>query len=197
MKINDFTDPNSTRLPLILPVKLIVIHHCSLAGRGLDVPNPIADAGLTGANLSAMFELRRGPEPVGLGTAGCRPYHALIRQDGQIDQCLSLGRRGAHALAYNCNTLAVATAGENGLTSAQRVALVEVLADWLFYAEGAPVFGHSSLLDGTTPGHPICPHPTTNVSALTAEALALQTKSVCAANPEQRNQALRARGWVI
>ncbi len=197
MRLNDCTDPRSTRLGLIMPIKLIVVHHCSLSRQGLDVPNPIPDAYLTGLSLSRMFEARPAAEPNGLGTGGCRPYHALIRVDGQVDQCLSLARRGAHALAYNVSSLAVATAGEGGLTVAQSAALVELLADWLMYAEGVPVVGHSALPDGTTPGHPVCPHPSTDLAKLAGAAISFAGPASCAMTPDQRTQAIRERGWII
>jgi len=196
MKPNNCTDPDSTRAALVMPIKMIVVHHCSLSTKGLDVPNPIPDSALTGSNLSKMFEERNLAEPLGLGTSGCRPYHALIRVDGQVDQCISLMRRGAHALAYNCNTLAVATAGEHGLTDAQRGALIGVLSDWLQYTEGVSVVGHTSLADATKFGHPVCPHPTTDVGALTVQALSL-TKASCGINQEERAAAMTVRGWII
>jgi hypothetical protein len=196
MRVNDCTDPLTTRAALVLPIKLIVVHHCSLATAGSDNPQPISDELLTGANLATTFERMAQPEPRGLGTGGCRPYHALIRVDGQVDQCISLARRGAHALAYNVNTLAVATVGEHGVNEAQRRSLVEVLADWIIYAEGCPVVGHTSLADGTTPGHPVCPHPTTDLVAIVNEALDL-TRPMCKLTLDQRAQAVRAGGWVV
>ena len=192
MKIVDCTDPRSSRLPLLLPVREIFLHHCSLSTPGADNPRPIADEDLTGANLSAEFERNSL-----LGTGQCRPYHVLICTDGTVDQCIRLSLRGAHALAHNVSSIAVATAGEHGLTPAQRAVLPEVLADMLLLSDGAPIRGHTAVPDATRPGHPVCPHPSTDVAAITAEALALLTVAACYRDHAARETAVRARGWQV
>jgi len=191
MKINNFTDPRAVQLPLVLPITHIFIHHCSLSKPGSDNPRPIADADLTGLNLSLGFERNAA-----LGTGCMRPYHVLIRQSGEVDQCLQLTRRGSHGMIYNPTTLAVCTAGEQGLTAVQRAILPEVLADLLFFAEGVPIVGHTSMPAATKPGHMTCPHPTTNVAEIAAEALALQ-KAICNFDQHARETVIRFRGWQV
>jgi len=190
--INNFTDPRAIQLPLVQPLTHIFLHHCSLAVAGADNPRPIADADVTGLNLSQEFERNRE-----LGTGCIRPYHIVIRQDGTVDQCLRLTLRGSHGIIYNPTTLAVVTAGEKGLTPEQRSAIPEVLADLLLYSEGVPVVGHTSMPAATKPGHPVCPHPTTDVAGLAAEAAALLTVAQCSLTPAQRADAMRARGWTV
>ena len=187
MRLTDCTDHKSSRLPLVQPIKLIVVHHCSLKTLGFP------DDELTGEKLNRQFETLRT-----LGTEGCRPYHAVIRRDGTVDQCISLRLRGAHALAYNSNTLAVTTAGEDGLNAEQRQALIELLADWLMLTEGVSVSGHTALgAEATRPGHPICPHPTTNVGELTKWALVYHGPAVCSGTLEQRQDLMRGKGWML
>jgi hypothetical protein len=186
------TDPRAAQLPLILPITHIFLHHCSLAKAGADNPRPIPDALLTGLNLSLEFERNRA-----LGTGCMRPYHVLIRQDGTVDQCLKLMLRGSHGIIYNSTTLAVVTAGEAGLTPEQRAVLPAVLADMLLLTDGSPIVGHTSMPAATRPGHPICPHPTTDVQALTNEAMSLVTNPQCVLTFDQRAQALRLRGWAV
>lgn len=187
MMLHDVTDRQSTRLPLVHPLFAIVVHHCSL--KTIGYPDEVLD----GAALARAFELRQD-----LGTGLCRPYHAVIRRDGTVDQCIALSRRGAHALTYNVNTLAVATVGEDGLNAEQRQALIEVLADWLMLTEGIEVSGHTALgPNATRPGHPQCPHITTNVAELTKWALAFHGPEICQGTESQRMDAIRRRGWVI
>jgi hypothetical protein len=181
------TDPASTRAALIQPVQLIVLHHCSLKAIG------VHDEDLTGELLAQLFETRTD-----LGTGRCRPYHVGIRVDGTVDQLISLLRRGAHALAFNASSLAVVTFGESGLTTAQRNVLPDVLADLLLLTDGVPVRGHTALgPTATRPGHPICPHPTTDVRELELVALQRLTNPGCSLPYEKRQRILADRGWVF
>lgn len=187
-QVIDCTDPKSERQALILPIRLIVRHHCSLKKLK---PIGIPDAELTGQIMAHIFETRSD-----LGTGKCRPYHIGIGQDGKVYQMISLLRRGAHAMAYNVNTVAVVTFGEDGTTAEQRAVLPYVVADMLLYTDGVPVRGHTSLGAGAARDlRKVCPHPSTNVDAEAAEALSLLTVAGCKLPHEERVRIVQARGY--
>jgi N-acetyl-anhydromuramyl-L-alanine amidase AmpD len=127
--VRNQSDPFWFAYPLLSPasVQYVFVHRISLSQIAYGNPHPIADDLLTGPELARRFLVSEA-----LGTGQRIPYHLLVRRDGDVDQMISLGRRGAHARGKNWCSWAVAIAGntdEAPVSVKQWDALIDVL--WL------------------------------------------------------------------
>jgi len=148
-------------LPVVHPLKWIVIHKTSLAELEPHNPKPIADDVLDGPLLVSAF--CRGP--MGFYTTNRAPYHVLVRTTGAAEQMLALDRVGAHARRYNYASLAVAVVGETP-NRAQYESLVRVCAELALYAR-APIVGHTDLPNASVDPAKRCPGGGLSIPELT------------------------------
>ena len=80
-------------------------------------------------------------------------YHAVILEDGMIEQGRPLYWPGAHVKGYNHESLGVCLIGIKDFTESQYAALRLLLDQWLKQYPTAKVVGHKYLDAGK-----LCPH---------------------------------------
>ena len=80
-------------------------------------------------------------------------YHAVIQEDGTIEQGRPLYWQGAHVKGHNRDTLGVMLFGISYFTPEQFISLEELLNEWLELYPDAEVVGHRDL-----DPHKTCPN---------------------------------------
>lgn len=155
---HDANPANAKPLPRT-QITHLVIHRTDLDKLDPEAnPYPIPNNLLDGVALASRFKHQ------GLGTAGCVPYHFLIRLNDAytIEQMLPLSIRGAHAIGYNWRSIGVALVGDftkYAPAPGQYDRLVSLVATLLPINGGLLVGGHTDLPGAAGDARKVCPGP--------------------------------------
>ena len=126
--------------------------------------------GTTGEEIAEAFR-DTSKWAAGSYTGGEMPYHFIIRKDGTIDQCLTLGDHAPHARRWNASGLAVALIGDfrkHAPTPEQWDALKRFCGLWVLY--GLKLYGHTELPGGSKDPSKSCPGNMLDMDELRREA---------------------------
>ncbi len=126
--------------------------------------------GTTGEEIAEAFR-NTSKWAAGSYTGGEIPYHFIVRTDGTIDQCLTLGDHAPHARRWNASGLAVALIGDFrsiAPTPEQWDALTRFCGLWVLY--GLKLYGHDELPGGSKDPSKACPGVMLNMDTLRIEA---------------------------
>ena len=129
-----------------------------------------ASLGADGPTIAAAFR-DQSRFAAGSYTGGEMPYHFVIRENGTVDQCLTLGDNAPHARRFNVSGLAVGVIGDfrrHAPTPEQWQALREFCGLWLLY--GLDVYGHDELPGGSKNPAKQCPGRFLDLPTLRIEA---------------------------
>lgn len=104
-----------------------LVIHCSASpqGRGDDV------------ETVRKWHMEKGWKDIG--------YHAVITEDGTIQEGRPEGVKGAHVYGMNYCSLGVCLIGEDSFTEEQFISLREVITRWKYTYPRAEVVGHRDL----------------------------------------------------
>ena len=129
-----------------------------------------ASLGGNGPSIAAAFR-DQSQFAAGSYTGGEMPYHFVLRENGIIDQCLTLGDHAPHARRFNATGLALAVVGDFRIAAPgvdQWEALRAFCGLWFLY--GLEVYGHDELPGASKDPAKACPGRFLDMNVLRIEA---------------------------
>lgn len=131
------------------------------------------ELGSTAIELAKSFK-NTTKYAAGYYTGGEMPYTFVVREDGQVDQALSISDWGPHARKYNVEGLGVAIIGNldkkecHAIQWVNTIELCKQLTWWL--GEAKPViYGHTELEGASSDPSKKCPGKFFDMNAFRAE----------------------------